>query len=132
MNAIHCLFEEHVAEFQPLVHLRPVFDLACGALTLRQKWERQLGGRPAKILVRAGLHEFRERPDHLAPADLARGVWLINGRALPSAAAATALSKRPRGPLVLGSGGEVIAAWFPPGASITPFDIAPGGIPDFS
>jgi UDP-N-acetylglucosamine diphosphorylase/glucosamine-1-phosphate N-acetyltransferase len=129
---IHCLVEEKVSDFFPLVHLRPVFDLACGALTIRQKWERVVGGPALRILVREELHEYRGMSDHLAAGDLKDGIWMINGRVLPRPALAAFLRKAPRGPKVLVSAGTVVAAYLPAGSLASLRDIAPGGVPDFS
>jgi UDP-N-acetylglucosamine diphosphorylase/glucosamine-1-phosphate N-acetyltransferase len=132
MSMIYCLFEDQVSDFFPLVHLRPVFDLACGALTIRQKWERRLGARAVRTMVRVELPEFRERPDHLAAGDADGGVWMINGRVIPDRALAAILRKAPRGPKVVVSGDVVVAAYFPGRSTPSPFDVAKGGVPDFT
>lgn len=132
MRLIYCLFEDKVSDFHPLVHLRPVFDLACGALTVRQKWERRLGPRAVRILVREELHEFRERPDHIGAGDGTGGLWMVNGRVIPDARLAATLRKAPRSPKVLVCGETVVAAYFPARSTPSPMEIAKGGVPDFT
>lgn len=129
----YCLFEDRADDFQPLVHLRPVFDLTCGALTLRQKWERWLGGRDLSILVRGELHEYRARPDHLTPgwSRAKEGIWFVNGRVLPDRGLAAILRKKPASRTMLTAGGTVVAAYLPGGTDEGPPALSGGGFPDF-
>ncbi|MEZ4982646.1 MAG: putative sugar nucleotidyl transferase [Saprospiraceae bacterium] len=60
----------------PLTYTRPVCDLRIGILTIREKWERWLGGSISFITQ-----------DYLSekyPIDLRKDNYLINGSVLPS------------------------------------------------
>lgn len=131
---VYCLFEDKVHDFQPLVHLRPVFDLTCGVLTLRQKWERTLPTKPLRIAVRDELHEFRARPERLAlrGPDAIDGAWLINGRVFPDPDLRAILRKEPRSPKMLVSGDCVVAAYLRAGELSIAFPDRGAGLPDFS
>lgn len=131
---VYCLFEDNVHDFQPLVHLRPIFDLTCGILTLRQKWERAVRVKPLRTAVRDELHEFRIRPERLAPGgpDLPDGVWLINGRFFPDPELRAMIQKEPRGARILTSGDSVVAAYLRSGDLTDAFPARAGGLPDFT
>ena len=131
---VYCLFEDKVRDFLPLVHLRPVFDLTCGILTLRQKWEKVLPGNRFRIAVREELHEFRARPDLLMESDAGAsdGTWLINGRFLPDTGLRTVLRTKPRTPKILVCGDAVAAAYLHAGELRTLFSGWSSGLPDFS
>ena len=131
---IYCLFEDKVHDFLPLVYLRPVHDLLCGALTLRQKWERVLPAGRLRIVVREELHEFRSRPDLLATASAGpgEGIWMVNTRFLPDEGLKAAVRKEPATPRIL-TAGESVAAAFIRGSDLkTLFPGRIAGIPEFS
>ena len=47
-----CVFEDgNVAGLAPLTLTRPVFDLRCGAVTLRERQQRWFGARTASALL---------------------------------------------------------------------------------
>jgi UDP-N-acetylglucosamine diphosphorylase/glucosamine-1-phosphate N-acetyltransferase len=75
MNII--LFDNDLRNrFLPLTYTRPVCDLRIGILTIREKWERWLGGNISFITQ-----------DYLSekyPIDLRKDNYLINGSVLPS------------------------------------------------
>ncbi|MBI1805126.1 MAG: GlmU family protein [Ignavibacteriae bacterium] len=80
-----CIFEDtQYTNFQPLVYFRPVYDLRCGVLTLRQKIESLLQHATVVFHVRKELEGYygEENPsyavNHLAEDD----TWLINGRVI--------------------------------------------------
>ncbi len=131
---VHCLFEDNVTDFQPLVHLRPVFDLTCGVLTLRQKWERAVPTKPLRFVVRDELHEFRARPERLTlrGPEATGGAWLINGRFFPDPELRRLLRKEPRSPKMLVSGDVVVAAYLRAGELSIAFPDRGAGLPDFS
>ncbi len=109
---IHCLFEDKAPDFLPLVHFRPVYDLTCGVLTMREKWEAALRGKQLKFAMRGELHEYRARPDRLAGPDAASAewTWLINATVFPDAALTGLLRKTPRVSTVYTDGATVVAA----------------------
>ncbi len=71
------LFDNEIRDrLLPLTYLRPVSELRIGILTIREKWERQLGGTVSYITR-----------DYLAekyPIDYGTENYLINASALPS------------------------------------------------
>jgi hypothetical protein len=75
MNII--LFDSEVrGELLPLTYLRPVCEIRIGILTIREKWERRMGGSVSYITQ-----------DYLAgkyPIDYSSENYLINGSVLPS------------------------------------------------
>lgn len=75
MNII--LFDSEVrGELLPLTYLRPVCEIRIGILTIREKWERRMGGTVSYITQ-----------DYLAgkyPIDYSSENYLINGSVLPS------------------------------------------------
>jgi UDP-N-acetylglucosamine diphosphorylase/glucosamine-1-phosphate N-acetyltransferase len=89
-----CVFEDDsVASLSPLTLTRPVFDLRCGALTLRERQQRWFGARTAMALVSAErLAVSRlscpdvEMLDPAAP--LPGALVFVNARWLPPAAVA--------------------------------------------
>lgn len=52
-----CFFEDAVDHFEPLALTRPVFELRCGARTLREKWMRLLAPEDWGVLLRPNLEE---------------------------------------------------------------------------
>ncbi len=110
-----CIFEdEFYRQLQPLVHMRPVFDLRCGQLTLREKVARVY---PDEIFI---LHSrdclrdsVKERhPGSFVneiPADADR-VLLINGRILFGSKAAAAFEEN-REDIVYTDSGVILGAW---------------------
>jgi len=131
---LYCLFEDKVEEFLPLVHFRAVFDLTCGALTLRQKWERALGTRALRIAVRDDLHLYDARTDLLGEGDLDApgGVWFINGSVIPEGTITSVLRRRLKAPRIFTQGGTVVAAFLSGPHLRTPFDFSSRRTPDFS
>ncbi len=80
-----CIFEDlHYERLLPLVYMRPVYDLRCGILTLREKLERCFPGVPVQLHVRGYLADFlREQYPHLPVNTVNTASCLfINGRVL--------------------------------------------------
>ncbi|MGO9482658.1 MAG: GlmU family protein [Candidatus Kryptoniota bacterium] len=82
-----CLFEdEFYKKLLPLVHFRPVYDLKCGATSLRERIARSFPGQTSIYHVRDCLKDVlkEKHPDSLIneiPKDAER-VLFINGRIL--------------------------------------------------
>jgi UDP-N-acetylglucosamine diphosphorylase / glucose-1-phosphate thymidylyltransferase / UDP-N-acetylgalactosamine diphosphorylase / glucosamine-1-phosphate N-acetyltransferase / galactosamine-1-phosphate N-acetyltransferase len=83
-----CLFEDRAEQLKPLALTRPVFDLRCGMVTLRQKLLRHVGESDWGVLIRPELKDLYrlQHPDAAVnDADWlsADDVILVNGRWLP-------------------------------------------------
>ncbi|MGA2622812.1 MAG: GlmU family protein [Bacteroidota bacterium] len=80
-----CIFEDsHAKNFHPLTHLRPVYDLHCGTLSLRSRIEQFVPARRivyhARPFLAGYIQEQRpSRPVNDFPED---DTWFINGRLL--------------------------------------------------
>jgi UDP-N-acetylglucosamine diphosphorylase / glucose-1-phosphate thymidylyltransferase / UDP-N-acetylgalactosamine diphosphorylase / glucosamine-1-phosphate N-acetyltransferase / galactosamine-1-phosphate N-acetyltransferase len=89
-----CVFEdENVGRLAPLGQTRPVFDLRCGSITLRERQQRWFGARTATALVspeRLAISRLAcpdvEPLDAAAP--LPGALVLVNARWLPPSAVA--------------------------------------------
>ena len=94
------LYEDHLyPELYPLTYLRPVWDLRCGAFSLKQRLEKSV--KPAII------HQWtsRERSVFSARTELGKGpVLLVNGRAFISQKDLSALLKSKGKAAVTGDG----------------------------
>ena len=80
-----CLFEDHiVSNFEPLVYARPVFDLRCGAYTLKEKILSYYPDVAYGLWCRDALKGVVEERNHDIPVNsIVEGVTLyINGRVL--------------------------------------------------
>jgi len=131
---VYCLFEDKVEEFFPLVHFRAAFDLTCGAMTLRQKWESCLPSRSVRMAVRDDLYLYDTRTDLLTPADLegAGGVWFINGGVLPDGKIRPLMRQRLSSSRLFMQGETVVAAYLRGKYLQLPFDFPARRSPDFS
>ncbi len=131
---VHCLFEDKAPDFLPLAHFRPVYDLTCGILTMREKWEHALPGNHLRFAMRGELHEHRARPDRLTDAggDAADWIWLINGTVFPEAALTGLIGKPPRTPTLYTDGDTVVAALLRADDVGTLFSGWTEPLPDFS
>lgn len=80
-----CIFEDHLyTNFFPLVYFRPVFDLRCGALTLREKIEALFPRTRVILYMRSFLFDYFEVQHPASKINcLPEGdAWFINGRIL--------------------------------------------------
>ena len=80
-----CIFEDnHFINFLPLVYLRPVYDLRCGVLSLREKIESLFPRTTFVLHVRNGLAEYvrEENPGTMVNTFPEDDCWFINGRIL--------------------------------------------------
>jgi len=80
-----CIFEDNrYTNFLPLVYFRPVYELRCGAFSLREKLAMALPGTKQILHVRSELagylsEEFTKLHINNLPDD---DIWFINGRIL--------------------------------------------------
>ncbi len=80
-----CIFEDpHYERLLPLVYMRPVYDLRCGILTLREKLERSFPGVLTHLHVRGYLANFVREQYPRLPVNLINSAscLFINGRVL--------------------------------------------------
>lgn len=84
MTAIYLYDDARARSFEPFALTRPVGELRAGALLIRERWERALGGRVAGHVGAAHLADFTE-PD-AAPVvrkRIPRGAVVANARFAP-------------------------------------------------
>ena len=80
-----CLFEDiHHRNFLPLAYLRPLYELRCGASTLRENLESWFPGSAVSLHVRPDLAAFwrREHSPQSVNTLADRDTWFINGRVI--------------------------------------------------
>jgi len=94
-----CIFEDtQYANFQPLVYFRPVYDLRCGVLTMREKIALRFPRAGIALHLRKELEEYyrEENPtlfiNQLATAD----TWFVNGRVIADDALSHLIRKHDR------------------------------------
>jgi len=107
-----CLFEDIVAEnFFPLVYFRPVYDLRCGILTLREKMVRHLAPIAVSLYVREYLAScIQQENPGVEINEVSSDVCLfLNGRCVMNKTLAKVLRKEKRDVLFM-AGGEVVGA----------------------
>jgi UDP-N-acetylglucosamine diphosphorylase / glucose-1-phosphate thymidylyltransferase / UDP-N-acetylgalactosamine diphosphorylase / glucosamine-1-phosphate N-acetyltransferase / galactosamine-1-phosphate N-acetyltransferase len=83
-----CIFEdEHFTRLLPLVYMRPVWDLRCGILTLREKVQRSYPGVPVHLQCRNYLAGFIREQYPGVPVNTIGGTscLFINGRVIADA-----------------------------------------------
>src|SRR5258706_6082267 len=105
-----CLFEDiQYRNFLPLAYLRPLYELRCGASTLRENLEAWFPGSRISLHVRPDLAEFW-REEHTSVNTLAdRDTWFINGRVIADERLTKLVrSKKPR-QCAYFAGGELAA-----------------------
>jgi UDP-N-acetylglucosamine diphosphorylase/glucosamine-1-phosphate N-acetyltransferase len=113
-----CIFEDTASRnFLPLVYFRPVFELRCGALSLREKLAAVLPKRGLTLSCREELVPLtrEEVPGH--PVNLLEetDTWFINGRLLATARLGALVRQRPSQEIVYRAGEEIAAAFIAKG-----------------
>ncbi len=100
------------AQFGPLALLRPVFDLRCGALLLREKLELRRPSWRCALLPRAGLADAVEEQYPGRGADTVREepTLLLSGRVVVDDALLSAV-ERLEGDALLRADGDVVGAY---------------------
>lgn len=107
-----CLYEDLVASnFFPLIYFRPVYDLRCGILTLREKALSHLAPTGVTLYVRSYLTAYlREVSPKNGINDIsAESCLFLNGRCIMTKGLAKVLKKEKRDVLFMSSG-EVVGA----------------------
>ena len=82
-----CLFEDqYYRRLLPLVYTRPVYDLRCGMLTLREKFQKRYPGAAVQLHARTYLADLlREQNPGTAVNNVeGRGCLFLNGRLVAS------------------------------------------------
>jgi UDP-N-acetylglucosamine diphosphorylase / glucose-1-phosphate thymidylyltransferase / UDP-N-acetylgalactosamine diphosphorylase / glucosamine-1-phosphate N-acetyltransferase / galactosamine-1-phosphate N-acetyltransferase len=108
-----CIFEDaRAGDFFPLTYFRPVFDLRCGILTLREKILRHLPGFTPVLVVRPYLAPLlrEENPGVHVNTTPGGPCLFLNGRVIMTKKAGTML-KRQRTDALLVAGEEIVGAW---------------------
>ena len=107
-----CIYEDSgCSSFNPLTYFRPAYDLRCGILTLREKIIRRFKGLPLVLHARQSLHALLHEgsPDLPIGSVKAESCLFINGRTLPTAAAA-ALMRKQRDDALFVHGSTIVGA----------------------
>lgn len=106
-----CLFEDnHASKFLPLTFFRPVYDLRCGMLSLRERIVRYLAPKSLSLFVRAYLAELvqEENPREEVNRVSADTCLFVNGRTIMTASLARKL-KTSKGDCVFTYGHQIVA-----------------------
>jgi len=108
VSGIHLYDDRRARGFQPFALTRPVPELRAGALLVRERWARALGGDVTGVVTAPHLANFVEPGSApiMRGATLPAGTWLVNARFAP------ALSRVPGGS-VLTAAGRVAAVRLP-------------------
>ena len=103
MSGIYLYDDQRARGFEPFALTRPVAELRAGALLVRERWARALGGEVAGVLTAPHLASFVEPGSApvLGPTTLPAGSWIVNARFAPS------LAPAPAGD-VLEAGGRIV------------------------
>lgn len=107
-----CLYEDIVAgNFFPLIYFRPVYDLRCGILTLREKALKHLAPTLLTLYVREYLASYlHEENPRAAINEISSDTCLfLNGRCIMTRELAHVLKREKRDALFMASG-EVVGA----------------------
>ncbi len=91
-----CLFEDlHASNFLPLTYFRPVYDLRCGMLSLKERIIRHLTPKSTSLLVREYLADVvkEENPGDEVNKVSADHCLFVNGRMIMTAPVARELKK---------------------------------------
>ncbi len=80
-----CIYEdEKVSNFNPLVYLRPVYELRCGIFTLREKIEKRINGIKPLLHTRKFMEDFvkEENPGYSVNNFESDKILFLNGRVI--------------------------------------------------
>jgi UDP-N-acetylglucosamine diphosphorylase / glucose-1-phosphate thymidylyltransferase / UDP-N-acetylgalactosamine diphosphorylase / glucosamine-1-phosphate N-acetyltransferase / galactosamine-1-phosphate N-acetyltransferase len=86
MSAIYLYDDQCARTFEPFALTRPAGEMRAGALLVRERWERALGGAVAGYVTSPHLARFEEpgAPPTVVKGVLAKGSWLVNARFSPA------------------------------------------------
>ncbi len=108
----YALFEDTLSvRLNPLVRLMQVFELRCGILTLRHKFELMLESPAASLFTRPSLAPLTSRQNPITPVNElpVAPLLLLNGRWIPDAPILKQFEELTPGSMVLNKG-TVVAA----------------------
>ncbi len=108
-----CIFEDDLAKnFLPLTYFRPVFDLRCGILTLRDRIIRHIGSSSVSLIARRYLHPLlqEENPDCSIGTVPTDATLLVNGRCIVDASLARQFKKKLTEDVLFACNNEIAAA----------------------
>ena len=110
-----CIFEDnHSKNFLPLVYFRPVYELRCGILSLREKILYAVKQSAHSLHVRPELAEYMQeefpkfRINKLPDDD----IWFINGRVLADDDLSGLVHKPLKHDCVFTNGEDIVAVYF--------------------
>lgn len=106
-----CLFEDsHASNFLPLTYLRPVYDLRCGMLSLKERIRHHLASKSVSLLAREYLADVVQEmnPEDEVNKVSATACLFVNGRTIMTAKLAREL-KRPKNDCVFICGHHIVA-----------------------
>ncbi len=109
-----CIFEdEFTYRLLPLVYLRPVYDLRCGMMSIREKIARMFPSFSLTLHCRSVLEGVvrMKNPKHMVNQLVSDSYLFINGRALPDGALVKLLRSVPKEDMVFVHGPVVVAAF---------------------
>ena len=109
-----CIFEDHhFLTFLPLVYFRPVYELRCGALSLREKIEACFTRPVVALHLRGDLAEcYRDDHPGAAVNAMPKGdTWFINGRLVADGALARLVRGKRTEERAYLADGEIAAAY---------------------
>lgn len=115
MNQTICIFEDpHYRNLLPLAYTRPVYDLRCGILTLREKIQRAYPKARTALLCRPYLAEVvrAQNPGAQVNEVHAESCLFVNGRILADASLGKTIPVSGEGAVFL-SGDTVVAVRVP-------------------
>lgn len=113
---IRCIYEDRYAvDMHPLTLTRPVFDLRCGILPLREKLLITLPGKQTALFVRPFLSEYLRElyPDYRINSLESEDTLFINGRIIPDKHFQIPADFQKDQPTIFSKDGESLAAFVP-------------------
>lgn len=113
MSVQLCIFEdEYHSRLFPLTYFRPVYDLRCGAFSLREKIQRAYGGIPVSLHCREYLHDYQSLKNPGVPVNeiTASRCLFVNGRVVAGGDFARVVPLDAGADKIYMSGDRVVAA----------------------
>jgi UDP-N-acetylglucosamine diphosphorylase/glucosamine-1-phosphate N-acetyltransferase len=113
MKTAVCIFEdEGFQNFLPLVYMRPVYDLRCGILTLREKIAARFSNHNLILHTRNYLKEFvqEQNPKILVNQFDVPNILFVNGRLMVGKDSVNQIKKLKENSILFADDGSVIAA----------------------